>query len=123
MLGITYAVSTLSQSSSLFPVGGNVRVVRRGEEEERVMSTFGQELLYVNVGFAEQTKNEMELEANPVSALLDEANRFRDIQQQMQSIGATADNVNRLQSLFFLVQSSDIRYPATRLFSQQDYGL
>jgi uncharacterized small protein (DUF1192 family) len=96
-----------------FVVGGNVLVRRRGVSEDVVMSTFGEDLLYFNVGFLE----------DPINALMNEARRLRAIRLQMEELGSSAEAIERLQSLFFLWQNRGVRYPATRLYSEQDYGI
>jgi hypothetical protein len=87
------------------------------------MSTFGKELLYFNVGFLEQMKEERESATNPVVTVLNEANRLRAIRLQMEELGSSTDAIERMQSLFFLWRNRDVRYPATRLFSEQNYGI
>jgi hypothetical protein len=105
------------------PVGGNVRVMRRGEDSETVMSTFAEDLLYINVGFAEKLKDGHESETNPVLTLVEEASTVRSIEQQVAHLGGSTDHAQRIIELFFLARYSDVRYPATRLFSRQEYGL
>jgi hypothetical protein len=51
-------------------VGGTVRVMKRDSDRESVMSTFGQDLLYINVGFADKLKDEIEPDTNPLNTLL-----------------------------------------------------
>jgi ketosteroid isomerase-like protein len=104
-------------------VGGNVSVMKRGEDNETVMSTFAEDLLYINVGFAEKHKDDVESETNAISTLLEEATRVRSIEQQVASLGDPADRAQRLVRLFYLARNSDVQYPATRLFSHQEYGL
>ena len=98
-------------------------MMRRGCGSEAIMSTFGEDLLYVNVGFAEKMRRELESETNPVSAMLNDANVVETLEQQVERIGGSHDTVLRLQSLYHVSQNSDVQYPITRLFSQQDYGL
>jgi hypothetical protein len=104
-------------------VGGNVLDMKRGEEIETVMSTFAEDLLYINVGFAEKLKNDLESERNPVSILLQQASMDWSIKQQVARLGGAPDHAHRIVSLLNLARNSDIRYPATRLFSHQEYGL
>jgi hypothetical protein len=104
-------------------VGGTVRVMKRDSDRESVMSTFGQDLLYINVGFADKLKDEIDSDTNPLNTLLVTASRVRTIQEQVARLGGPADHTQRLVGLFYVARNSDVRYPATRLFSQQDYGL
>ena len=79
------------------------------------MSTFGNELLYLNAGFVEESKDELDADRDPVNSVLGEANRFRAIRNQMEDIGAPAENIQRLQAMFFLAQAREIAYPSTSL--------
>ncbi|KAG7342110.1 hypothetical protein IV203_007202 [Nitzschia inconspicua] len=102
-------------------IGGDVRVVRRGEDSERIMSRFGDDLLYINVGLAEKMKDYFESAA--AGSLPRIAPSFRGIRRQVEDIGGSIESAERLYHLFTLVPSSDIHYPATRLSSTQDYGM
>lgn len=110
-------------------VGGNVKVKRRNDDDEPILSSFGEDLLYINVGFAEQAREELLSHRNPVSAFLSEANRLHALRRQIESLGGDSrpqsplDNLSRLHSLFYLSQTADVQYPATSLFSQQEYGI
>jgi hypothetical protein len=102
-------------------VGGTVRAKRRGIEEEGEMSRFGQDLLYINVGYVESKKEDTE--GGFVERFFrEEGSRLSSIQRQMQELGASLDDIGRVR-LLFILDPQDLRYPVTRLFSQEDYGM
>lgn len=97
--------------------------MRHGEDSEAIMSSFGEDLLYINVGFAEKLKEEYESESYTVSVSRDHGDRMSSIFRQVVDIGGTQDFVNRFRLLFLQARAQEIRYPATRLHSTQDYGM
>jgi hypothetical protein len=92
-------------------------------EVETIMSKFGEDLLYINAGFAEKTRREWESGFNTFGRLTGEANTFRNIQSQMEIMNMPSENIDRLKSLYLLARTHEIQYPATRLFSEQNYGM
>lgn len=87
-------------------VGGRVYARLRGSMRELVMSTFGDELVYLNVGYVETMKDELEGESWGWD-------QFTSIQTQMESLGALPEQIAQVQSRFFVAQFSDIDYPST----------
>ncbi|KAL3910598.1 MAG: hypothetical protein SGARI_002045 [Bacillariaceae sp.] len=96
-----------------------VRVKRHGIEEEQIMSKFGDDLLYVNAGFAEKIRREWESNMNSSGG----ASTFDSVQQRMEELDVPSENIERLKSLFVLARTTELQLPATRLFSEQNYGI
>lgn len=75
------------------------------------MSTFGDELLYLNAGCVEEMKDEAA--TDPLYSFSNQARRNAAIKIQMEDIGAPAERIDRLQSMFNIAQMRDISYPST----------
>lgn len=95
--------------------------MRRGEDIEATMSTFGEDLLYINAGFVEELHTA--LESRIPSSRMTRAYRSRFIREEVERCGGSHDNGERLFALYLLALNENVEYPATRLSSTQNYGL
>jgi hypothetical protein len=77
------------------------------------MSTFGVDLVYINAGFVEEMKDELDSESDPVTTLSGEADWMTAIRSQMESLGASETSIDKVQTQIFLARFRDIQYPST----------
>ena len=87
------------------------------------MSKFGEDLLYINAGFAEKIRREWESNMNTAGRMTEGASTFESVQQDMERLDSPRENIDRLKSLFVLARTTEIQVPATRLYSEQNYGI
>ena len=87
------------------------------------MSKFGEDLLYINAGFAEKIRREWESNMSAADRTMEGASTFESVQQDMERLDSPRENIDRLKSLFVLARTTEIQVPATRLYSEQNYGI
>ena len=100
-----------------------MHVRRHGTNDEAIMSKFGEDLLYINAGFAEKIRRDWESNMNAVGRVAEGADTFDSVQRDMEQLDFPPENINRLHSLFVLARTTELQVPATRLFSEQNYGI